>query len=167
MSSMTLAGPQKDSTTLGTIMSLVAMDLNSDVLGSFIEDVARVILRQQCVPLIDESEFDHIVHDQLNEWVRESLPHGHHLIEILGEPDYFLNTNESWCDVFSFNDKACDWADSVAESLRGELEYFPDAKEAITEELIEDFCQFWRSRFFVSVLIKYRRLVSGEPRTVI
>mgnify|MGYP000323574899 CR=1 FL=1 len=160
MSLMTLAGPQKYSATLGAIMSLVAMDLNNDVLVSFIDGAARVIVRQQCVPLIDESELDDIVHDQLNEWVRESLPHGHHLIDILGEPDYFLNADESWCETFGFNGEACEWACSAAESLRDELEYFPDAKEAITEELIEDFYQFWRSRFFCNILVKYRTLSS-------
>lgn len=99
--------------------------------------------------------------ERIKEWQNEALPANAHLAGVLGELDYFRDIDLSWDEKISLAGKACGYVSDVIWDLTGRLEEFPDAREAVTEEAVEDFYDEWRTRFLRKVL-KVTETMSAE-----
>jgi hypothetical protein len=113
-----------------------------------IREVAAAASAQTSLSEADESEADNLV----NEWQNESLPAGSDIAWVLGELDYFRDIDLSWDEKISLAGEACSYASDVVWDLTGRLAEYPDARDAITEGLVEDFFSEWRTRFLLRVL---------------
>ena len=89
--------------------------------------------------------------ERIKEWQNEALPANAQLAWVLGELDYFRDIDLSWDEKISLAGKACGYASDVVWDLTGRLEEYPDARETVTEEAVEDFYDEWRTRFLLKV----------------
>ncbi len=114
----------------------------------------------------DDSEPDILA----SKWLDDSMPHGAALTWIIGELDYFRDIDLVWYELVSLSGDACGYTTDVVGDLKGILFHSPDARDAVTEQLVEDFYDEWRTRFLRRVLREAEVLkakndeVAPEPR---
>ena len=99
-----------------------------------------------------DDDIDNLKYELVNEWIEDALPAGNDLAFVLGELDYFRDIDLSWEEKVSLSGKPCSYASSVVWDLKDKLECYPDAQEAVTEEVVESFYTFWRTHFLKTVL---------------
>jgi len=89
-------------------------------------------------------------------WWAEALPTSHHLIDILGESDFFLFEADCTCpnDTVSFSGEACKDTMHVIRQLIDKSKSAALASEYITEELIESFFVNWRLNYFNKIALE-------------
>lgn len=91
--------------------------------------------------------FDDHVSQIINDWMDGSLPEYHDLAMVLGEVGYFRDRGLPWDETMEFSGPPCAYIDVVLIDLKDMLASYPDARDAVTEELIQTFFTFWRSDF--------------------
>jgi len=82
----------------------------------------------------------------------------------LGELDYFRDIDLSWEEKISLSGEACGYASDIVWDLQGKLEEYPDARDAVTEDAVEDFFVEWRTGFLLRVLRAAEALAVEEPK---
>jgi hypothetical protein len=96
-------------------------------------------------------DIEDLQQELLNTWLSDSLP-ADDLIDIVGDSYYFIDMDLSWDEKISFSGEACKYTDVVCCDLKEMLDCYPDAQDAITEDRVESFYMFWRTRFCKTVL---------------
>jgi hypothetical protein len=123
-----------------------------------IREVSTAISEQSSVNDLDESEPDRLA----KEWQDEALPANANLAWVLGSLDYFRDIDLSWDEKISLSGAACGYPSDVVWDLTGQLSEYPDARDAVTEESVEDFYSEWRTRFLRRVLQEVEALTAEE-----
>ncbi|MCG3145706.1 MAG: hypothetical protein HONDAALG_03357 [Gammaproteobacteria bacterium] len=146
-------GTGKDQEVWSLILKSAGDDLAHRLWCAVIREVATVALAPALLDDPDELGPD----DLVSEWQNEALPSGANLTLILGELDYFRDTDLSWDERMALAGTACGSPSDVVWDLKDRLFGSPDAQDAVTEESVEDFFCEWRTRFFLETL----RVVEG------
>lgn len=128
--------------------------LTHDLWCAVIRGIARAVLAR--IPGAigpNDEEYEGEVEGLVADWQCETCPSGASLIWILGECDYFYNIDLNWDEkMWLGSGKACGYSSDVVDDLWPQLEANPDAQEAVTEELVDDFFWMWRTHFLRRVL---------------
>lgn len=89
----------------------------------------------------------------VGEWLSDALPSDHGLTWIVGDFVYELLDGSSWEEQFhSIESPIREDLGDIASDLRNRVDGYPDAQEAVSEELVGDFYGLWRTRFYQRVL---------------
>lgn len=144
--------------------ALQDLDMSHELWCSVIRSIAREVIARSTGRVLDsEDRSDEVkVFDLVSEWQNSTIPAGAELAWILGEFDYFRDIGLSWDEKISLAGKACRYVADAAWDIGNLLEHAPNAKEAITEELIESFYQEWRTRFLQRALLEAKALNTGD-----
>lgn len=159
---ITVYGAEVDRQTWGALQDL---DMSHDLWCSVIRSIARDVIARSTGRVLnreDRSDEDEVF-DLVGEWQDSTIPASAELAWILGELDYFRDIGLSWDEKISLAGKACRYVADAAWDIRNLLEHAPNAKEAITEDLIEGFYQEWRTRFLQRALLEAKALNTGDP----
>lgn len=159
---ITVYGSGVDRQTWGALQDL---DMSHQLWCSVIRSIAREVVARSTGRVLDSegrSDEDEVF-DLVSDWQDSTIPAGAELACILGELDYFRDIGLSWDEKISFAGTACGYAADVAWDIRNRLEHAPNAKDAITEDLIESFYEEWRTRFLHRALHEAKALNTGDP----
>jgi len=88
----------------------------------------------------------------IDTWLDDALPSDNHLLFILGESDYFRDPDLSWDEKINLSGDPLPYYSHVVRDLKEKMKFYPDAQDAITDELVDTFYTFWRTRFLKNVL---------------
>ncbi len=126
---------------------------------TIIESVAKSVV-EKTININDYSkdDIDEKETELIETWLDDAMPFNDHLADVLGELDYFRDIASSWDEKIDLSGEPCGYCADVILHLRDELEYVPDAQEAITEDAVQSFYLFWRSRFLKQVLEAARNI---------
>jgi hypothetical protein len=154
-------GPPKDLEVWTRLLTMASDNLAHRLWCAIIREIATAVSERSSVDDWDESEPDRLA----KEWQDEALPYGANLAWILGELDYIREIDLSWDEKLSLSGEACGYSSDVISDLKGQLSEYPDAREAVTEEAVEDFYSEWRTRFLRRVFQEVKSLnAEGEKK---
>lgn len=139
-------GTPKDHEVWAQLLKRADDNLAHQLWCAVIREVAAKAIGQKYSDGEEETE------ERIKEWQNETLPANAHLAGVIGELDYFRDIDLSWDEKICLSGKACGDVDAVVWDLTGRLEEYSDAREAVTEEAVEDFYVEWRTRFLRKVL---------------
>lgn len=140
-------------------------DLRVELWRSAIEAVSGAVLRQRgIVPEqgYDASDDDDYVSEregEIGDWLSESLPRSHALIDWLDGTEFFQGNGMAWFEEISLVDNACPCIDDIYESIFLRGVNGNAGRQDITKDLVEDFYVNWRASFFARVLKEARQIV--------
>ncbi len=151
-------GPPVDDEIWNCILQKASEKLLSRLRECAIREVAAVSLERTTAESEQHQDIDYVA-EILSEWFVESFPLDHDVASIVGDHVYsILDAGFAWNEQPQLAGEACPSAGDVARDLRDYFEQIPDAHDALTEELIEDFFQLWRTRFFLRILSEVEEL---------
>jgi len=99
----------------------------------------------------DPDEWSDSIARKILEWQNELLPCSSDLSLILGELDYFQNLDMAWDERFPLSGRTY-FDPTIVWDLKCMLDDHPDARDAVTVELVEDFYSDWRTAFLLRIL---------------
>ncbi|GAA4455339.1 hypothetical protein [Novipirellula rosea] len=108
-----------------------------------------------------DEDYDCELHGLIGDWMRESLPRDHTLIELLDGPEVFEGNGTAWEEEICLTGDACPCIDDIYESLSLRSECRHAFYGGITKEMLEDFYRDWRA-CFLSRVADEARLVSNS-----
>jgi len=130
-----------------------------------IREVAAATLERKRGSQPSSEDSDALTSEVLaSEWQNDALPVDASIAWVLGELDYFRDIDLSWEEKISLSGEACGYASDIVWDLQGKLEEYPDARDAVTEDAVEDFFVEWRTGFLLRVLRAAEALAVEEPK---
>ena len=150
-------GPPKDREVWARLLTVASNDLAHRLWCAVIREIATAVSERSSADDGDESEPDRLA----KEWQDEALPVNANLAWVLDELDYFREIDLSWDEKLSLSGESCGYSSNVIWDLTGRLSEIPDARDAVTEESIEDFYSEWRTRFLRRALQEVEALKAG------
>ncbi len=127
---------------------------------ALIREIAKIAVERSGEdPEVDELDesWSYSVEQTILDWQNESLPYSSDLSLILGELDYFQNLDIPWDERFTLSGRIC-FDPSIVWDIRGVLDDYPEARDAVTDELVEDFYSDWRTAFLLRILEEVKSL---------
>lgn len=131
---------------------------------SAIRTVAEQVLlregREQ--PFDEESDEEGMLEDRITDWLNEELPCDADVAWVVRDIGYFREIDLTWEEKICFVGEACGYNAEVVDDLKVSLSEYPEAREAITPDGVEEFYAEWRTRFLMRVLHEAEALLADR-----
>ena len=158
-------GPGVDHEIWSRIPAAAGGEIGHRLWCAVIREVAAATLERKPASQPSSEDSNALTPEDLaSEWQNDALPVNASIAWVLGELDYFRDIDLSWEEKISLSGEACGYASDIVWDLQGKLEEYPDARDAVTEDAVEDFFVEWRTGFLLRVLRAAEALAVEEPK---